>query len=128
MDKKSKNIGTILVIVLILMIGGAALFSANNPSTIVNNPTPTIVSERKSQDQTVSYKGENGKDALTLLKQIGEVEQNSSGLVIGINGRKADDSKKEFWAFYVNGKLSEVGPAEYQTKEGDKIEWKIETY
>ena len=40
----------------------------------------------------------------------------------------AEESKKEYWAFYINGKMANVGAADYQTKEGDKIEWKIEKY
>jgi|GEM_PF-1344330 len=75
-----------------------------------------------------SYKGEAGKDALTILKEKTKVEQAASGLVVSINGRKADDKKHEFWAFYVNKKFASVGPADYQTKDTDTIDWKIETY
>ena len=48
--------------------------------------------------------------------------------VTSINDRLADDSKHEFWAFYVNGKQAEVGAGSYIVKQGDTIEWKIETY
>ena len=75
-----------------------------------------------------SYKGEEGKDALTILKEKTKIEQSSSGLVVSISKRKADDSKHEFWGFYVNGKMAEVGPADYQTKKGDQIEWRIQKY
>ncbi len=128
MNKKNSSTSIILIGVFLLLVALAAIFSVNNPSKIVNNPTPTIVSERKTQDQTVTYKGEEGKDALTLLKEFAKVEQGPSGLVTSINSRLAEDKNKEFWAFYVNGKMSEVGPADYQTKDEDKIEWKIETY
>ena len=74
------------------------------------------------------YKGEIGKNALEILKQKTSVEQSASGLVVSINNRKADDSKHEFWGFFVNGKMAEVGPLDYQTKEGDLIEWKIQKY
>ena len=80
------------------------------------------------QNNSFSYKGEDGKDALAILKEKTTVEQSSSGLVISINNRKADEGKKEFWAFYVNGKMAEVGPADYITKKGDLIEWKIQKY
>ncbi|HVF69160.1 MAG TPA: DUF4430 domain-containing protein [Xanthomonadales bacterium] len=128
MDKRTKKVGLILIGVLVLLIGAAALFTVNNPSKIVDSPTPTIVSEQETQSQTLSYQGEDGKDALSLLKDKATVEQNSSGLVISINDRLAEDKNKEFWAFYVNGKMAEVGPAEYITKDTDKIEWKIERY
>ena len=86
-------------------------------------PTPTI-----ALIDYFSYQGKAGKSALQLLKDNASAQQDSTGLVVAINGRKADPSKNEYWAFYVNVKLAEVGPAEYQTKEGDKIEWKIDHY
>jgi hypothetical protein len=128
---KSFNKTVIIVIgVFLVLIISAAAFTTQNPSKIVQNPTPTIVSENiaEAKQDTITYDGEEGKDALTLLKNIANVEQNSSGLVTGIDGRAAAESKKEYWAFYVNGEMAPVGPAEYQTKNEDKIEWKIETY
>jgi hypothetical protein len=79
----------------------------------------------------VSYAGKVGKTALELLQThaIAEVSgAGTSAFVTGINGRMADNAKKEFWAFYINGKPSQVGAGSYVTKTGDVIEWKIETY
>ena len=87
-----------------------------SPAKIIENP------------DTFSYKGENGKNALQILKEKTAAEQNSSGLVISINRRQADKAKREYWAFYVNGKLASVGPKDYLTKNTDKIEWRIEKY
>lgn len=128
MDKRTKKVGLILIGVFLLLIGAAAAFTVNNPSKIVNKPTPTILSEKKVENKVVTYKGEDGKDALTLLKNVAKVEQNSSGLVTTIDGREALDKNKEYWAFYVNDEMAPVGPAEYQTKNTDNIEWKIEKY
>lgn len=75
-----------------------------------------------------SYNGQKGTDALTLLKQRAKVEQDNSGLVVSINGRKAESSKHEFWAFYVNNKLASVGPSSYETSDSDFIIWKIDKY
>ncbi len=85
---------------------------------------PTAQQEIKS----FSYMGREGIDALTLLKEETVVDQEASGLVASINGRKADKSKREYWAFYVNRKMAEVGPADYVTKDTDKIEWKLKHY
>ena len=76
----------------------------------------------------ISYKGEAGKDALILLKQKFSVSKDSSGMVSAIGGKKADSVKHEYWAFYVNGKMASVGPADYKTTNEDLIEWKIEKY
>lgn len=75
-----------------------------------------------------SYKGEGGKTALEILKNKTKVEQNSTGLVVSISSRMAYSARREYWSFYVNGKMAEVGPADYNTKNGDLIEWKIEKY
>ena len=75
-----------------------------------------------------SYKGENGKNALEILKGKTKIEQNPSGLVVSISGRMAYSANKEYWSFYVNGKMAQVGPADYNTKNGDLIEWRIEKY
>lgn len=74
------------------------------------------------------YKGETGKNALEILKQKASIEQDNSGMVSSVNGRKADLVKHEYWAFYVNGSLAQAGAADYQTKDSDKIEWRIEKY
>lgn len=74
------------------------------------------------------YKGKSGENALKLLKAYTNVKQDTSGLVISVNDRVADSKKWEYWAFYVNGKMSQVGPADYKTKDEDLIEWKIEKY
>lgn len=79
-------------------------------------------------DDQATYNGQNGVDALTLLKQFTSVEQDNSGLVVAIDNKKADSSKHQYWAFYINGKLSDVGPSDYKTRDGDKILWKIESY
>lgn len=80
------------------------------------------------ENDYILYKGKEGKDALSLLKETTTVEQDSSGLVISIKGRKADSAKHEYWAFYVNKKMASVGPADYKTRNEDVIEWKIDKY
>ena len=93
-----------------------------------STPTSTqqMIVDNKS-DKFV-YKGQNGLDALTLLKNKVKVEQDNSELVVSINSRKADNAKHEYWAFYVNDKLATVGPASYQTSDLDIITWKIDKY
>lgn len=77
---------------------------------------------------TFSYKGEQNKDALTILKEKIAVEQDKSGLVISIGGRRAENKNREYWAFYINKEMARVGPADYKTMDTDLIEWKIEKY
>ena len=71
-----------------------------------------------------------GINALLLLKMgVKNVETKTfSGIgeyVTSINGEK-EDSGKNFWAFYINGKQSKIGAGDYKLKNGDKIIWKLE--
>lgn len=69
-----------------------------------------------------------GTNALVVLKLAHTVEaKNYEGvgeMVLAIDGVKPDS--KHFWAFYVNGKSSNVGASSYKIKNGDNLEWKLE--
>ena len=92
-----------------------------------HNTTHTEISENPAVNK-VTYQGRRGIDAYTLLKKNAEIKEADSGFITSINGRKAEEDKKEFWAFYVNGEKSNVGPRRYITKDADTIVWKIENY
>lgn len=69
--------------------------------------------------------------ALELLRKASQVVVKGEGeaaYVVGINGVMADDAKKEYWAFYVNGLLASVGAGSYKLVGGEQIEWKLEKY
>ena len=74
------------------------------------------------------YRGIDGVDALTLLKEKAEVELDGVGMVVSIDGTKANSEKREFWAFYVNGEMAQVGATDYKSKDTDIIDWRIEHY
>jgi hypothetical protein len=125
MAKNKKLIITFLILVLVFLgLFGAYIYNRPTPS----QPKPIEQKAAVQNKNQFSYQGEEGKDALTLLQSKAKVELATSGLVASINGRKANDKKHEYWAFYVNGKLASVGPKDYVAHPGDKIEWKIETY
>lgn len=73
------------------------------------------------------YEFLEGQTALDLLKARHKVEAKDYGslgeMVIGIDGVSARID--QFWAFYVNGKLADVGAGSYKLKANDKIEWKL---
>ncbi len=124
MTKKAK-IYLLAVAVFILVFNilfGLFLMQRQQGRVVEKKPSAVVI------NNYFSYKGETGKNALEILKQKTSVEESTSGLVVSINNRKADDSKHEFWGFFVSGKMAEVGPADYQTKKGDQIEWKIQKY
>lgn len=121
------RIGIAVGFLLIAILGGLILFF-KNPQTGGSYPDNGTIVLPTVAVETISYKGKNGVDALTLLKARTTVEQDKSGLVVAINDKKADAKKREYWAFYVNGKMATVGPSDYKTKDTDMIEWKIERY
>lgn len=123
---KKLTVLIITIIIGIVLISGLIFVSNLKKDVEKTNQNPPSTSATITNQY--SYQGKEGKDALTLLKGQTEVEQSSSMLVTSINGRKADDNKREYWAFYINGEASVVGPADYQTKNEDLIEWKIQTY
>lgn len=114
----------IIIIAGVLLIGGIGI-RAISPNHQVQHATP--IATHLAADR-FSYQGQPGKDALTLLKEKAKVQIDAHGLVAGINNRIAQNTKHEYWAFYVNGKFATAGPADYQTKNTDLIEWKIEKY
>lgn len=124
-------------LIVIVVLAGIGFFgyqiyqgqSTDNSTNQETSPTSTSTAELEAAPQTVSYQGEEGKTALSLLQDKAEVEMTGEGemaYVTKINGYTAKDN--EFWAFYVNGEQAQVGAGSYVTKTGDNIEWKIETF
>jgi len=126
---KSKNLIAI-TIVLVFFVSGCFWFLKEKNLTKSQSPENTVEKQElmiELKDE-FKYDGKEGIDALTLLKEKTEVEQDGTGMVVSINGRKADNEKREFWSFYVNGVQASVGSADYKTKDNDIIDWKIENY
>ena len=120
-----KKIVSIIGILIVILIGIQVFHPVGNVTKNVPSIHPTTVLTQ-TETTTISYKGENGVDALKLLKKKTTVEQDKSGLVVSIGGNKP--TGRNYWAFYVNGKYAQVGPAQYVTKNSDVILWKIEKY
>ncbi len=82
-----------------------------------------------SKFTNVSYTVDVGITALDLLKISYKVTAKDYGAGMGefvetIDGIKPDS--QHFWAFYVNGKSSNVGASSYKLEANDNIEWKLE--
>jgi hypothetical protein len=121
-----KNNWKQILLVVVLVLGAGYVFEIKEIKT--NKEEKTEVKSEVVENKSFEYKGKDGVDALSLLKEQTKVEQDKSGMVVSINGRKAETEKREFWGFYVNGKMAEIGAADFKTKNGDVINWKIENY
>lgn len=122
----------VVVAAAILAVGGFLAVRLNEndkPQTKKTVQTQTVQKLTVSEDKkTVSYEGQTGKTALEILQTLAEVKTEASSFgdfVSGINGVDADSSK-EYWSFYVNGAYASEGAGTYQTKDGEKIEWRLE--
>lgn len=102
---------------------------AVNQSPEVKTPTADALSKTVvPAANEIKYQGEEGKNALDLLKAKYKVETKSFGsageFVESINGIKPDS--KHFWKFFINSKSASVGASSYVTKSTDVLEWKLD--
>lgn len=79
----------------------------------------------------LSYDGRDGSTALELLLEAdpsAEVTgEGENAFVTAIDGVAADPDS-EFWALYVGDEMASVGAGSLETKDGDEITWKLETF
>ena len=110
------------VIAVALLGGGAGAYIVNASAHQVNT-----VTNAQHQLTEISYHGQQGVDALTLLKQHATVtvkHYSFGDLVTSINGSAGNGPK--YWILYINDKESQVGAGAYTTKDGDTLKWKLQ--
>lgn len=120
--------GAWFVVLSFLLIGaGCSLTTTVNLNTNgrVGN-TNVTANQNVNATSSVTYRGQDGKNALELLQADHQVDVSTQGFVNAIDSQKPGD--RQFWAFYVNGQQAQVGAKEYQSKNNDSIEWKLEAY
>ena len=139
MQKLQKNIFTI-AIVIILAIGGFLFISSlqtqnkgNNDTSVEQSVEETITLTVRDGAKVNDYKVTEvvGKTALEATEKAVTIKKTGEGanaFITSINGRAAEDSKKEFWKLIINGEDAQVGAGSYTLKESDSIIWEIDTY
>lgn len=126
-DNKKLLVGGVTAAFGLLALAIGLIIGINSFSKPTTPPIQLKAVQEVGPSQ-LSYEGENGKTALQLLEEQETVVKDDSGMVVSINNRKADEKRREYWAFYINGKKAEVGAGEYQTQDSDTILWKIDHY
>lgn len=123
-----KRFSSFLLLVLGLTVAGAGcgLTTTTQIRTTTNSANVNTAVTNTAATGSITYAGQDGKNALELLQQNHTVDVSAQGFVNAIDGRKPGDH--EFWAFYTNGKQAEVGAKDYASKNSDEIEWKLETF
>jgi|GEM_PF-6713968 len=114
-----------LVIAAALVVGYIFWPSA---ATYTNTNTNTSACTTTSlAGAAASYQGKAGVTAFALLAQNNHtVGKDNSGLINAVDGVKPGD--RQYWAFYVNCELAQVGAEQYTTKDSDIIHWKLESF
>jgi len=110
------------VVALAAIGGGSWAYVSNSPSHKV-----TAVVNAQHQLTQLSYQGQQGQNALQLLKKHATVQTKRysfGDLVTAINNVAGNGPK--YWTFYVNGKQASVGAGAYATKNSDLIMWKLQ--
>jgi len=118
-----KNVALIVALIIIVWVFTDNRFKPADNSGLNNKQIEA------NRAFVINYQGQEGKSALELLKNQHQVETQPFGndeFVQSINGIKPEPN--QFWAFYVNGAQAQVGAGSYITKDGDQIEWKLESF
>jgi len=131
--KKSFYKFFVLVLIVLTILVGYSFYKTRLLSTekSITQQTLTVYLKIPGQKDFIKQEIISGKTALDLTKEKANIKTKGEGTnayVTEINSLEALNSKKEYWAFYINGKMAEVGAGSYKLKNNDKIEWKIEKY
>lgn len=108
------------VVAVVILVGGYSLYGGKNAN----------YQSTQTQLDIVAYDCEKGKTAYALLGETREINTKDTSFgkqILGIDGKNADETK-EYWAFYVDGKLAAVGAEAYTCADAEKVEWKLEGF
>ena len=125
MNKKTKLISTIGVVVLVVLIAVFALFHETlMPKGEKGNKTITvsIVYDETSKEVSINTDSDNLRGALEEEKLISGDESEYGLYVKVVDGRTADDSKQEWWSFTKGGEMLMTGVDDTPIADKEKFE------
>jgi len=115
----------IIIAGLLIAVGLAgaagAVYAATHHSSV------HTVADAQHHIVQISYKGQAGTDALTLLKRHATIQTKHysfGDMVISIDGITGNGPK--YWTFYINGRMADEGAQAYSTKNSDTLSWKLQ--
>jgi hypothetical protein len=134
--KKGIKMKKLLRIQLLIIAAGLALLATGctyqslDTSKIDTSLKKVEAPTSKIADATfkVEYQGQDGKNALELLKinhkVVTKTYEGIGEFVQTIDNQTPDSN--HFFSLYINGEYSQVGADAYQTKSSDKLEWRVQ--
>jgi hypothetical protein len=128
MSKFTRNIvATLIAVVILALLGwGSSELAKRTPRS--NGTTPTT-STTKSNVAPVAYDGQEGKTVLELLQAghtVKTVDSSYGTYVQSIDGVSSSDNSA--WLYYVNNQPGLDAADKTTTHDGEKIEWRYETF
>ena len=132
--KRSYIIGIAAIIVCII---GFVIVYLNLAPKPVAGGQKAYTLEVSDGNNSVQYSGKTDSDYLSdLMNELQNTSdfeyENAAGdygtFIISVNGIKADDSQKTYWAIYVNGEYGQYGADSQPVNDGDEYALKLESY
>lgn len=96
---------------------------AENPQT--QNVEITI-NDTVNDKEILTESAEVKKDGLQTYLEENHQAKFENGMMTELKGISQDTDANQYWMYYVNGEMAEVGIGDYEVKDGDKIEFKFE--
>lgn len=130
MKKINKYLFSFLTVTTLTLTGCSNQASNQTEETVAENPKATAV-EITIKD-TVNDKEitkEEAKIDENGLKDYLEKNHKAvfkDGMMTELDGISQDESKNQYWMYYVNDQMAEVGIGDYVPKDGDKVEFRFE--
>lgn len=135
MNKKRLYItGISAIIVCIICFALVYIRFSPKPATAGQKEYTLQVSDG---NKSVQYSGKTDSEYLSglmdELKNTDNFEYESSAgdygmYITSVNGLKADDGQKTYWAIYVNGEYGQYGADSQPVNDGDAYALKLESY
>lgn len=127
---EGRNWAGILTAVTMVALVGFVVGTRQAPTTSSGEDAASPEGQAQTTLVTsITYDGRDGKTAFELLKASHEVESQDSDagvFVTKINGVGGDADT--YWLYYVDGKVAIMAADKYETRNGQKIEWRYEKF
>ena len=107
----------------------------SNPTSIVSvessekeeiTNVSIVIKDTVNDKEILKEDGKIGKDGLEKYLKENHKAKFEDGMMTEPEGIKQDKEKNQYWMYYVNGEMAEVGIGDYVPKENDQIEFRFE--
>jgi hypothetical protein len=132
------------VMLALVVLVGCGNGEANNTQKNQENNNNNTESSEQQEEATITVTLTKNKEAevleeqelvikegnilLDVMKENFDIEEKEPGYIIAIEGIVADEAESMFWALSVNGEMSMVGAAEVELKNGDSVNFDLQSW